>query len=158
MPYRFRLSIGQVMGLIAVSALLMANAIFVTQGNLTLYMVLFSAILFAGLGVLVYNRRLSAWMWVWIVGQSCELLLITVRELLSPLFSHYTFVAIEMSLFLVCSLLSVVGFAMTFRDIRRKLAVYESAPSSEAQGSTTLTDRSDCQVRTVGEEVPRHRP
>jgi hypothetical protein len=156
MPHRLRFSIGQVMGLIALSSLLMANAIFVTQSSLTFYMVLLCAILFAGLGVLFYNRRLSPWMWVWIAGQSCELLLMTVRELLSPLFSHY--IAIEMSLFLVCSLLSVVGFAMTFRDIRRKLAIYETAPSSEAQGSTAPTDRSDCQVRTVGEEVPRQRP
>ena len=70
MPYRFRFSIGQVMGVIALSALLMANAIFVTQGNFTFYIVLVAAILFAGLGVLLYNRRLSRWMWVWIAGQS----------------------------------------------------------------------------------------
>ncbi len=156
MPYRFRFSLGQVMGLIAVSALLMANAIFVTQSSLTFYMVLFSAILFAGLGVLVYNRRLSPWMWVWIAGQSCELLLMTVRELLSPLFSHY--IAIEMSLFLVCSLLSVVGFAMTFRDIRRKLAIYETAPSSEAQGLTAPTDPSDSQIHFDGEEKSIQQP
>ena len=59
--------------------------------------------------------------------------------MLSPLFSNYTFVAIQMSLYLVCSLLTVVGFAMTFRDIRRKLAFYENAPSSEAQGLTAPT-------------------
>ena len=127
------------MGLIAVSALLMANAIFVTQGNLIFYMVLFAAILFAGLGVLVYNRRLSPWMWVWIAGQSGPLLVTTVGAMLSPLFSNFTFVAIQMSLHLVCSVLTVVGFAMTFRDIRRRLAIYENAPSREAQGLTAPT-------------------
>ena len=45
MPYRFRFSIGQVMGVIALSALLMANAIFITQGNFTFYSVLVAAIL-----------------------------------------------------------------------------------------------------------------
>jgi hypothetical protein len=63
MHYRFRFSIGQVMGLIAVSALLMANANFVSQGNFTFHTVLIVAILFAGLGVLLYNRRLSRWIW-----------------------------------------------------------------------------------------------
>ena len=63
----------------------------------------------------------------------------TVQALLSPLFNNYTFVAIQMSLYLVCSLLTVVGFAMTLRDIRRKLAIYENAPSSEAQGLTAPT-------------------
>jgi hypothetical protein len=139
MHYRFRFSIGQVMGLIALSALIMANAIFVTQGSFTFYTVLSAAVLFAGLGVLLYNRRLSRWMWVWITGQSGPLLVMTVGALLSPLFSNYTFVAIQMSLYLVCSLLTVVGFAMTLRDIRRRLAVYENAPSSDAQGLTDPT-------------------
>jgi hypothetical protein len=139
MPYRFRLSIGQVMGLIALSALIMANAIFVTQGSFTFYTVLSAALLFAGLGVLLYNRRLSRWMSFWIAGQSGPLLVMIVGALLSSLFSNYTFVAIQMSLYLVCSLLNVVGFAMTFRDIRRRLAVCENAPSSEAQGLTAPT-------------------
>jgi hypothetical protein len=123
----FRFSIGQVMGLIALSALVLANAIFVTQGNFTFYTVLIAAILFAGLGVLVYNRRLSRWIWVWIAGESGPLLVITLQQLLGLLFSNYTSVAIIMSLNLVCSLLTVVGFAMTFRDIRRKLGIYENA-------------------------------
>jgi hypothetical protein len=125
MQYRFRFSIGQVMGLIALSALLMANAIFVTQGNFTFYAVLIAAILFAGLGVLLYNRRLSRWMWVWIAGDSGPLLVITLQQLQGLLFSNHTSIAILMSLNLVCALLTVVGFAMTFRDIRRKLAIYE---------------------------------
>jgi len=37
MRYRFRFSIGQVMGLIALSALIMANAIFMGQGNFAFF-------------------------------------------------------------------------------------------------------------------------
>jgi hypothetical protein len=136
MPYRLRFSIGQVMGVIALSALFMANAIFVTQGNFTFYTVLIAATLFAELAILLYNRRLSRWMWVWIAGQSGSLLMATVGAMLSPFFSNYIFVAIQISLYLACSLLTVVGIAMTFRDIRRKLAFYENAPTSEAQGLT----------------------
>jgi hypothetical protein len=39
MRYRFRFSIGHVMGLIGISALLMANALLVSQGNFTFYTV-----------------------------------------------------------------------------------------------------------------------
>jgi hypothetical protein len=138
MHYRFRFSIGQVMGLIAVSALLMANAIFVSEGNFTFHTVLIVAILFAGLGVLLYNRRLSRWMWVWIAGQSGPLLVMPAQALLSPQFSNRPIVAIQLSLYLVCSLLTIVGFTMTLREIRRKLAIYENAPCREAQGSTAL--------------------
>ena len=35
MPYRFRFSLGQLMGFIAISALLTANAIFISRGNFT---------------------------------------------------------------------------------------------------------------------------
>lgn len=140
MPYEFRFSIGQVMGLIAISALLMANAIFMNQGHFGFHALLVAAILVAGLAVLLYNRRLSRWIWVWIAGQSGPLLLMTLQWLLSPLYANYNSVAIQMSLYLVCSLLTVVGFAMTFRDIRRKLASHENAPSSEAQGLTDPTD------------------
>jgi hypothetical protein len=139
MHFRFRFSIGQVMGLIAVSALLIANAIFINQGNFTFHSVLISAILLAGVGVLLYNRRLSPWMRVWIAGQSGPLLVMILKALQSPLVSSYNFVAISLSFYLVCSLLTVVGFAMSLRDIRRKLAVHENAPSSDAQRSTALT-------------------
>jgi hypothetical protein len=133
MHYRFRFSIWQIMGLIGISALLMANAIFTSQGNFTFYGVIQDAIVFAELGVLLYNRRLSQWMWVWIAGQSGPLLLMIVQGLGSPLYigyfpSGYAFVAIQLSLGLICSLLTVVGFGMTFRDIRRKLAVDENTP------------------------------
>jgi hypothetical protein len=130
MNYRFRFSIGHVMGLIALSALVMANAIFVTQGSFTFHIVLIGAILFAGVGVLLYNRRLSRWMWVWIAGESGPLLIIALQALLSPVFLNLSPVALIMSLNLVCSFLITAGFTMTLRDIRRKLA------SAEIEGRT----------------------
>jgi hypothetical protein len=133
MRYRFRFSIGQVMGLIGVPALLMANALFMSQGRFTFNTVINAAVVFAGLCVLLYNRRLSQWMWVWIADQSGPLLLMTAQVVLSPLYTGYfvpgyALAAIPLSLDLICSLLTIVGFAMTFRDIRRTLAVYENAP------------------------------
>ena len=59
MPYRLRFSIGQVMGLIALSALLMANAIFISQGNFTFYTVLIAAILVAGLAWMPTEGKLT---------------------------------------------------------------------------------------------------
>jgi hypothetical protein len=75
MPYRFRFSIGQLMGLIAVSALLTANAMFVSQGNFTFYSLIAAAMRCAGVGVLLFNRGLSRWMWVWIAGEAGPLFL-----------------------------------------------------------------------------------
>jgi hypothetical protein len=140
MPYQFRFSIGQLMGLIALSALVMTNAIFVSRGSLTSYTLIAVVADLAGLAVLLYNRRLSRWIWVWIAGQSAPLLLMLVQALLRSLFSNYGFLAIQTSFYLFCSFLTVVGLAMTFRDIRRKLAVYENAPSCEAQGLTAPTN------------------
>jgi hypothetical protein len=132
MPSRFRISIGQVMGLIALSALLMANIIFASQGNFTFYSVLSAAILLAGVVVLLYNRRLSGWIWLWIAGESVPLLMQIVQALLSPQFSNQTFLAIYMNVYMCASVLTVVGFAMTLRDLRRRLAAYENVPPSES--------------------------
>src|SRR5262245_1029392 len=122
MHYRFRFSIGQLMGSIALSAFLIANAIFMSQGSFAFHAVLIATILLVGIGVLLYNRRLSQWMWVWIAGQSVPLFMIPLQWLLIPLASNYNTVAISVSLNLAGSLLTIVGFTMTFRDIHRKLA------------------------------------
>jgi hypothetical protein len=74
MPYRFRFSLGQLMGVIALSALLTANAIFISRGNFTFYSLIGAGLSCAGLGVLFYNRRLSGWIWVWIAGLAGPLL------------------------------------------------------------------------------------
>jgi hypothetical protein len=133
MPYRFRFSIGQLMGLIAVSALLTANAIFISRGNFTFYSLIGAGLSCAGLGVLFYNRRLSTWIWVWIAGLAGPLLLwgfqaMTFVLLPSQNYSNNNYVAIQLNLSSACSLLTLLGFAMTLRDIRRRLAIYEDAP------------------------------
>ncbi len=133
MPYRLRFSIGQLMGLIALSALLTANAIFIIRGNFTFIALIGIGLSCAGLGVLFYNRRLSGWIWVWIAGQSWPLLwwaaqLMVFVLLPSPFYGNNTYVAIQTTLSLAGSLLTLLGFAMTLRDIRRRLALYEHAP------------------------------
>ncbi len=132
MPYRFRFSLGQLMGLIAVSALLTANAISVSRGNFAFISLMSAGVSCAAMGVLFYNRRLSGWIWVWIVGHTGPLLwwaghALAFVLLPSLLYSNNSFIAIQTTLSLACSLLNLLGFAMTFRDIRRRLAVYEDA-------------------------------
>jgi hypothetical protein len=132
MPYRFRFSLGQLMALIAISALLTANAIFISRGNFTFNFLISAGLSCAGLGVLFYNRRLSGWIWVWIAGQAWPLLWLAGEALtfvlrLSPYYSNTTPLAIPLTLSLVFSLLTLLGFAMALRDIRRRLAIYESA-------------------------------
>ena len=135
MPYRFRFSLGQLMGFIAISALLTANAIFSSQGNFAFNFLISAGLLCAGLSVLFYNRRLSGWIWVWIAGQAGPLLewggqAMASVLLPSPQYSSTTYLAINATLNLVWSLLTLLGFAMTLRDIRRRLAIYEDAPST----------------------------
>jgi hypothetical protein len=133
MPLRFRFSIGQLMGLIALSALLTANAMSVSQGNFTFYSLIAAAMGCVGLGVLLYNRGLSSWMWVWIAGEAGPLLLLAVRALAFMLlpwlyYDGFSQIAIQTTLSLACSFLTIMGFAMTLREIRRKLAIYENRP------------------------------
>ena len=135
MPYRFRFSLGQLMGVIAVSALLTANAIFISRGNFTFFWLISAGLSCAGLGVLFYNRRLSGWIWVWIAGHAGPLLwwagqAMAFVLLPSPLYSNNTYIAVQITLSLVCSFATLLGFAMTLRDIRRRLAIYEAAPKS----------------------------
>jgi hypothetical protein len=132
MPYRFRFSLGQLMVLIAISALLTANAIFISRANFTFTSLISAGLSCAGMGVLFYNRRLSGWIWVWIAGQVWPLIWLAAEALtfvlrLSPYYSNPTPLAIPLTLGLVCSLLNLLGFAMTLRDIRRRLAIYEDA-------------------------------
>ena len=130
MPYRFRFTLGQLMGFIALSALFIAAALFSNQGRHTFFVLLLAAIGCAGLGVFFYNRRLSGWMWVVIAGYGGPTLLGAVGGLLmlllpSPLTGN-TISTINLILNGVGSLLLVVGFAMTFRNIRRRLAICEN--------------------------------
>jgi hypothetical protein len=133
MPYSFRFSLGQLMGVIAISALLTANAIFISRGNFTFYSLISAGLSCVGLGVLFYNRRLSGWIWVWIAGQAGSLLWWAGQSLgwallPSPRHSNNTYLAIQLTVNSAFSVLTVLGVAMTLRDIRRRLAIYEDAP------------------------------
>ena len=133
MPYRFRFSLGQLMGVIAISALLTANAIFISRGNFNFYFLIGTGLSCAGLGVLLYNRGLSGWIWVWIAGHSGTLLLWAGQGLAFVLrpslqYAYNTYLAIQTNLSLVFSLLTLFGFAMTLGDIRRRLTIHEDAP------------------------------
>ena len=132
MPASFRFTLGQLMGLVAIVALLMANASFITHGNYRFTSLISTAIECAVLGVLIYHRRLSAWIWVSIIGQGGQLLwllMATLQGVLlsSPLYSDNIFLAIQLTVSLLASLLFVLGFAMTLQDLGRRLAIYENA-------------------------------
>jgi hypothetical protein len=134
MSHRFRFSLGQLMGLIALSALLTANAILVSRGNFAFLSLMNLGLSCAGLGVLFHNRRISRWIWVWIAGQALPFLPLAGGVLAFvllrpwPYFVNNTFQAIQTTLGLGSSLLTLLGFAMTLRDIRRRLAISGNAP------------------------------
>ncbi len=139
MPYRFRFSLGQLMGVIAISALLTANAIFSSRGSFTFFSLIGAGLSCAGIGVLFYNRRLSGWIWVWMAGHAGPLVwwaAMAMAFVLRPssYYSNDIFLAIQTTLSLACSLLALLGFAMTLRDLRRRLAIdidgtIDSAPT-----------------------------
>ncbi|MGC8643508.1 MAG: hypothetical protein ACP5XB_26930 [Isosphaeraceae bacterium] len=140
---RFRFTLGHLMVLIATSALLMANAMFVNQGGLVFYRLSSFIIECAVVGILIHSRRLSRWMWVLIAAHAGPPLPRIAQALIILLaFDHgpYTMLAVQTTLYLACSLLNVLGLAMTFRDIRRRLACYEDAarnPAAEFPDETT---------------------
>ncbi len=129
MPYRFRFSLGQLMAFIAISALLTANTIFISRGSFTFFSLISAGLSCAFLGVLFYNRRLSGWIWVWIAGQAGPLLWWAAQAMAlllpAPLYSNNSYVAIQLTLGLAFSLVTLLGVAMTLRDIRRRLAIHD---------------------------------
>jgi hypothetical protein len=132
MPYRFRFSLGQLVGVIALPALLTANAIVISRGNFAFLSLISAGLSCMGLGVLFYNRQLSGWIWVWSAAQAGPLLWFAGDALVfvlrpSPYYSNNSYIAIQITLGFVCSLLALLGFAMTLRDIHRRPAIYEEA-------------------------------
>lgn len=131
MTYRFRFTLGQSLGFIALAALLMAATIFSSQGNHIYLMLPIAIVSCAGLGVFVYNVRLSRWMWLVIVGYVGPGILGTVEGLvfvnLLPPLSNKAMTTMYMAQQLAMSIFFVIGFAMTFRDIRRRLTIGEIA-------------------------------
>jgi hypothetical protein len=131
--YWFRFTLGQVMVLIAVSAFFLAAAIFSSRGQYFNLALLHAIVGCVGLGVFLYNRRLSKWMWAVIVGYVGPTPLDFTVQLFTNLTSQNSYNlyliinTIEHTLF---SIIFVAGIAMTFRDIRERFANAESERES----------------------------
>jgi hypothetical protein len=125
-PHPFRLTLGHSMVIIALSALFLAAIAYGIRGSFGFLAVLITVVGCAGLGVFVYNLRLSGWLWLVIVGYAEPTLLNNLAVvLLGPGSAAYPTLMLGNQL--IMSSCSVVGFAMTFRDIRRRLATGASA-------------------------------
>jgi hypothetical protein len=105
--YRFRFTIRQWMWVVGILAVCFAAMASEVAGQYELLRVLSYGIAIAAVGVLLYNVRLSSWMWVAIAGFAIPLILGTLVPLAS--------------LSIASSLLYVLGLGMTFRDVRRRL-------------------------------------
>jgi hypothetical protein len=131
-PSRFRFTLGQLMGVIAVSAVFLAATTLSISGHHTYLSLLSFGVSLAGLAVLLYNVRLSGWMWVATVGYAGPLLLSIFMSLASVWSPGSLNGDLIMTLHLapgsVFALLFVVGLAMTFRGVRRRLASREDQP------------------------------
>jgi hypothetical protein len=105
--YHFRFTLGQWQCVVAVLAVCFAALAFELAGQYGYLMARSYGVFIAGVGVLLYNVRLSRWMWVVIAGYAGPLLL----GMLVPLASMQ----------IAFSLLYVLGLAVTLRDVRRGL-------------------------------------
>jgi hypothetical protein len=131
-PSRFRFTLGQLMAFIAVSAVFLAAATYSIAGNHNFLIALSYFISFALFGVLLYNIRLSGWMWVAIVGEIGRPLFFIAVSLGATTWpgavSGTMLVTVHLFVNNVFSLVFIVGLAMTFRDVRRRLTSREDEP------------------------------
>lgn len=126
-----RFTLRQLMIVIAVSAVYFAAMTFGIAGEY-MYLVVFSyAVTLAGAGVLLYNVRLSGWMWVALAGYVGPVLigiLMNVARATTPFsLDGRVLVTVHLALNGVFSLVFIVGLASTFRDITRRLTSREAA-------------------------------
>jgi hypothetical protein len=139
-PHWFRFTLNQLMAAIAFFAILMAAAIserhITAPGTLSAFAEprywLMTAVRFTGVGVCLYNLRLSRWMWLvlagyigpWLVGIATGLTIVVWYS--APNASFPVNVArVSWAASLVLHLVFVVGLAATFRDIGRRLSNLE---------------------------------
>jgi hypothetical protein len=138
-PSRFHFTIGQLMGVVALSAVLFAATSLSVAGQF-MYLVAFDyAVALVGAGVLLYNVRLSPWMWVAFTGYAVPMLTGILVSFASAMMPSPLFSTVHFALNGVFSILFVLGLAMTFRDVRRSLAGRETdgAASVVRQGPLT---------------------
>jgi hypothetical protein len=149
-PSRLRFTLGQLMVVIAGSAVFFAAATFSLTGQY-MYLVAFSYLTsLAGVVVLLYNVRFSGWMWFALAGWAGPMLsstLLNFASAMSPsVAAGHIFLTVHLALNSLFSILVVLGLAITFRDLRRRLASREDEPRSSsaepANGvSTDLEER-----------------
>jgi hypothetical protein len=100
------------MAVVGFVAVCLAAIAFEVNGQYGYLIALSYGISLAGMGVLLYNVRLSGWLWIAIAGYAGPFLL--------GMLGHVV------SLGIASTLLFVLGLAMTFRDVRRKLESRET--------------------------------
>jgi hypothetical protein len=131
-PYGFRFTLGQLMGVIAVTAVFLAATIFSINGQNIYLALLYHIIALSAIGVFLYNIRLSRWMWIVIVGYAGPIfwgIIMSVMYAVWPALIPDAFMmTASFTPKSVFSLLFVVGLAMTFQDVRRTLTSRENAP------------------------------
>ncbi len=139
-PHWFRFTLNQLMVVTAVFALLMAAAVSdkfdAATGTYSSFAdpryLLSTAVRFAGAGVCLYNLRLSRGMWLvlagylgpWLVGIAINMTIAIWYSAPNTPFptnvARMGWAAIQ-----VLHLIFVLGLALTFRDIRRRLSNFE---------------------------------
>ena len=130
-PHKIRYNLGQLMVFIAFTAVFLTASIASCKGFYTYWTVIYAVIGCCGIGVFFYNVRLSRWMWLVILGYALQWLADFTRNLAvsflpsPPSNIQRTFQFIMQG---IGSLLFVIGFALTFREIRRRLAISGNAP------------------------------
>lgn len=124
-PSRPRSMTGRLMAVVAVSGVFLAALAYSLTGEHLIILTSSYLLSYAGVLVLLYNFRLSGWLWVAAVGYAGPPLFglaLSIASTMWPSLPGVTIVAVHFFLNGTFSLLFVVGLAMAFRDIRRRLA------------------------------------
>lgn len=142
-PGGFRFTLGQAMAVTAIVAVLLAAALADPFGSSFSAMFWVStAVHLAGAGVCVYNLRVSRGIWLVLVGylgqwitESAMRLVLAVWPSLFNSSAISNVVRVTWVANTTFSLVFVAGLAVTFRDLRRRLATSEEGPDAPCDGT-----------------------
>ncbi len=145
-PSRFRFTLGHLMVVIALSAVFFAATTLSLTGQYG-YLVAFHYLTsLVGVLVLLYNVRLSGWMWLAFTGMAGPMLTGIALNVASATWPSFVgsniYLTVHLALNSVLSILFVLGLAMAFRDVRRRLTSREDGrrPSNPEPASGVSTD------------------
>jgi hypothetical protein len=119
--HKIRYKLGQLMGIIALTAILLAAMPKDVGGAQWILQLIARMIALAGVSVLVYNIRLSGWIWVAVVGYAGPMLILIFDLPRLSVWRSAQVLTVSSALHDIFSLLFVVGLALAFRDVRREL-------------------------------------